>query len=136
MKASVVVTTILLLLGAAALCSVSNAQSMDPKIRLVLAPAPENLEDLRAVLRRFADQEGLSVAESRLPPKEGKPDFFMMEISLHTSFKAVVTNFARDTKVFVGIYEPEPNPSFERIASRLEQVLREKWPYISPYNGR
>jgi hypothetical protein len=135
MKNGVVITTIWLLLGAAAVCSISNAQGMDPKIRLVLAPAPENLEDLRMVLRSFAEKEELSIAESRLPPKEGKPDFLMMKLSRGTSFTAIVTNFARDNKVFVGIYEPKENPDFERLASRLEQALREKWPYISPYKG-
>jgi hypothetical protein len=136
MKTRILMTAIFLLLGAVAAYSISNAQSMDPKIRLVLKPAPENLDDLRALLRRFAEKEELSVYENRLPPKEGKPDFLMVQLRLDDSFMAVVTNGARSNRVIAAFYEPKPNPNFQRIASELEDVLREKWPYIAPYDGR
>jgi hypothetical protein len=136
MKTSIVMTTVCLLLGIIAGCSISNAQSADPKIRVILNPAPENLDDVRAVLRRFADKEGLSIAETRLPPLEERPDYLMVKLSLNDSFMAIATNFARTNRVFIGIYEPKPNPGFEQMALRLEEVLREKWPYIAPYEGR
>jgi hypothetical protein len=60
----------------------------------------------------------------------------MAKLSIDDYFVAIVTNFARTNRVFIGIYEPKPNSDFEQIALRLEEALREKWPYIAPYKGR
>jgi hypothetical protein len=117
--------------------AIAAETSTPPQVRLILDPAPENLEKLHSALVRFAQSEGLAVVEAskRLPHFDGIPDFFNVGLQKGDFFSVIVTNAARERRIFVFMYERKPNRDSVGIEVRLEEALRKEWPQTVQYRG-
>jgi hypothetical protein len=52
------------------------------------------------------------------------------------SLKVIVTNIRAEDRMFVWFYEFRSGSNLRDIASKLEHVLREKWPTLAPTKAR
>lgn len=106
------------------------------KVRLEFRVRPGELHELRSVLLSFAAEERLTVNDvgTRIPPKQERP-LFHIELEQGASVQVVVTNIRAEERMFVWVYELQPGSRFEQLGSRLQEVLRRKWPTLAPYDG-
>ena len=104
------------------------------KVRLEFRITPDELAELRSVLLKFAQTERLAVNDvgTKMPPRQERPLFYV-ELDRGSSVQLVVTNIRAEKRMFVWVYELEPASDFARLGSRLEEVLRRKWPTLAPY---
>lgn len=110
-------------------------ETMSPKIRLELRIAPEETGELQALLERFARDQNFSTEEigSQLPPRQGRKAFYV-KLTRGGTQEVLVTDFLEAGRFLVALYELKPDATFQSTASKLEAMLREKWPSsVSPY---
>jgi hypothetical protein len=106
------------------------------KKRLEFQIKPAELEELRSVLLQFAHSERLTVNDlgAQMPPRVGRPLFWLVLVQ-GDSMKVTVINIRAEERMFVWFYEYQSGSNLGEIDSKLEQVLREKWPTLAPYEG-
>jgi hypothetical protein len=106
------------------------------KIRLEFWITPGELKELRSVLEQFARTEHFAVNDigAQMPPRHGRPLFFL-DLDQGDSLKVIVTNIRAEDRMFVRFYEFRSGSNLRDIDSKLEHVLREKWPTLAPYEG-
>jgi hypothetical protein len=106
------------------------------KKRLEFQIKPAELEELRSVLLQFAHSERLTVNDlgAQMPPRAGRPLFWLVLVQ-GDSMKVTVINIRAEERMFVWFYEYQSGSNLGEIDSKLEQVLREKWPTLAPYEG-
>jgi hypothetical protein len=117
----------------------SIAQVFTPEFRFIFHIKPGDLESLRSVVAHFAESESLSVFDNGaiLPPKppDGRRLFFLILKTQDEDIQVTVSNVREEDEILVAVFGSirgqKPNP----IASKLEQMLRAKWPDIQPYTG-
>jgi len=106
------------------------------KIRLEFRIKTDELKELRSVLQQFAQTEHFAVNDigARMPPRHGRPLFYL-ELDQGDSLKVTVTNIRAEERMFVWFYELESGSNLQKVDARLEQILRERWPTLAPYEG-
>jgi len=120
----------------ALLTTPSYAQNAGAKIRLEFRAMPEQLEDLRSVLTKFAASEGFRVEDygKSMPPRNGRP-LFWLRLFRSDLIEIQVINIRSPTRMFVWFYNPKNVVTINNVAIKLEQILRADWPDIAPYEG-
>jgi hypothetical protein len=107
------------------------------KIRLEFRIKPEELNELRSVLTQFAQDEQLTVHDmgAQMFPKGGRTPFYLELDPKNGSIKITVTNIRAEERMFVWFYEYQAGSNLAEMDSKLEQILRQKWPTLAPYEG-
>jgi hypothetical protein len=110
--------------------------NVSAKIRLEFRIKPDELKELRGVLEQFAETEHFVVNDigARMPPRHGRPLFYL-ELDQGNSIKVTVINIRAEDRMFVWFYEFESGSNLQNVDARLEQILRERWPTLAPYEG-
>jgi hypothetical protein len=110
--------------------------NVSAKIRLEFRIKPDELKELRGVLVQFAETEHFVVNDigARMPPRHGRPLFYL-ELDQSNSIKVTVINIRAEDRMFVWFYEFESGSNLQNVDARLEQILRERWPTLAPYEG-
>ncbi|NEU98168.1 ribonuclease E inhibitor RraB [Bradyrhizobium uaiense] len=113
----------------------AESSSLDAKIRLEFSVAATQFEELRNTLIQFAQSEGFEVDDigAQMPSKGGRRVFWL---NLHKrTMEVEILNIRKADSMFIWIYELEPNVEFKAEVSKLQEVLRVKWPDLAPYRG-
>jgi hypothetical protein len=107
------------------------------KIRLEFRIKPEELNELRGVLTQFAKDEQLTVNDTsgQVIGRGGRKLFFLQLYPENGSIKVTVTNIRAEERMFVWFYEYRAGSNLAEIDTKLEHLLREKWPTLAPYEG-
>jgi len=107
------------------------------KIRLEFRIKREELNELRTTLAQFAQNEQLTVNDigAQMPPRQGRPLFHLELDRQDRSVRITVTNIRAEDRMFVWFYEYRAGSTLAEMDTKLEQVLREKWPTLAPYEG-
>jgi hypothetical protein len=106
------------------------------KIRLEFRIKPEELKELHRILLQFAEAERLTVNDvgAQMPPRHGRPLFYL-ELNQDDAIKVTVTNIRAEDRMFVWFYQLEAGSDLKDVNSKLQEVLRRKWPTLAPYEG-
>jgi hypothetical protein len=107
------------------------------KIRLEFRIKPEELNELRGVLTQFAQNEQLTDNDmgAQMFPKGGRVPFYVELVSKNGSINITVTNIRAEERMFVWFYEYQAGSNLAEMDTKLEKLLREKWPTLAPYEG-
>jgi hypothetical protein len=65
----------------------------------------------------------------------GRQLFYLELYPENGSIKVTVTNIRAEERMFVWFYEYRAGSNLAEIDTKLEQILREKWPTLAPYEG-
>jgi hypothetical protein len=121
----------------ATMASNCTAGTTSPKIRLELHIATQEAGELRQLLARFAESERFATEDvgAQLPPKDGRKPFYL-KLTRGDTLEVLVTDFMEPGRFLVALYELKSDPKFQEIASKLEGMLRSRWPdRVKPYTG-
>jgi hypothetical protein len=109
-----IATAIVFSLAFAATAPISHSESAtNPSVRLIIEPAPSNLDDVRAVVSEFAKQEGFTLSEGKLPNLESRRGFLMINLE-RDSLSIIVMNGGRETAYLCSFIETNPMPPFRK----------------------
>ncbi|MHC2336749.1 hypothetical protein [Bradyrhizobium sp. USDA 4454] len=116
--------------------STSVFGSMNAKLRLQFSTSPAQKENLRNILRQFAQDEGFDLEDigAQMPPKSGRRVFWMKLSKMSNEIE--VLNIRREELMFIWVYELKSNVGLEVDVSKLKEVLRKEWPDLAPYEGQ
>jgi hypothetical protein len=107
------------------------------KIRLQFNIRPQEFDELRNLLTQFAQNEHLTVIDqgAGMFPRGGRVPFYLQLNSTDGSTEIAVTNIRAEDLMFVWFYEYGAGSNLAVLDSKLEPILREKWPTLAPYRG-
>jgi hypothetical protein len=107
------------------------------KIRLQFNIRPQEFDELRNVLAQFGQDEQLSIRDEGVEmfPRGGRVLFQLALESKDDSIRIVVTNTRAEDLMFVWFYEYRAGSNLSELDSKLEPILREKWPTLARYRG-
>jgi hypothetical protein len=113
------------------------SKTIPAKVRLEVQIPPDEVSTLHEVLTRFARTEGFRIYDvgAVLPPirEQGGRKVSYFDLDRADTIHIMVTNFLKVDMFLIAISEEKPSPDFDRIAAKLEAMLREQWPNIGPY---
>jgi hypothetical protein len=121
----------------------TDGEVIRPRVRLELHLSAEDVPELRQLLLRFAEAQGLQVVDvgaklpiSRvMPPVKGRRPF-MVELR-RRDIKVLATDFMETNRFLIAIYEYKPSAEARQIASEFEDLLRKRWPdELKPFVDR
>ena len=118
-----------------AMTSASWAETIKPDVRLFLQVPESDVQDLRAIVERFAEQNAFVVNDvgANLPPKNGRKSLYLV-LNKNHSIELLVTDFLVQNQFFIAFYEFSPTPEFDHIVADFESRLNERWPNkLTPY---
>lgn len=114
-----------------------SAETIKAKSRLQLYVATTESLELKDLIAAFAQSEKFEVRDvgASLPPRQGQKALYLV-LARDSKLEISVTDFVEPGRFLIGFYELQPDPEFDRVMSKFESMLRQRWPdRVTPYTG-